>query len=545
MFSKSLVALAYALMPSLHASFPSHPFQPSNKDFTQYTDPLPIPAHISAHPRRSGAPAVITITESQFKTSLHRDLPEQMVWGYNGTSPGPVIDVEKGQKVIIHWKNKLPTTHLFKDPGLPLSIRLGLCLPNTPDVRTVTHVHGAEVTETNPTDHLHNNDGWPDSWVLPGQEQIAEYPNHQDARTMWYHDHAMGTTGRNVAAGLTGFYFIHDDYERSLGLPSGKYEIPLMLQAHSLDDSGLLQYANDVNLEMYGNSVSVNGKLWPTLAVEPRKYRFRMVNGSNARSYSMKIIDFNDQSDGPIIYQIGSDSGFLEKPVAFNDPSEVNAPRLLLAPGERGDLIVDFSQFAGKTLLLQNTSRDPGDGEIAMPGLMTFKVSSTVTTPDYSQMPTHFKRIVRMAPADATQVRRIVLAQSTTPTGDSMLTLNGKTWNEPVEENPKLGTTEVWELTNTLPDTHPFHLHLVQFQVLDRTPYDTTEFLAHGNVVLTGPAIPPDANEMGWKDTVRVTGSSITRIIIRFLPYPGFYVYHCHILEHEDMDMMRPFQIVP
>ena len=549
MIAHSIAALVYSLVPSLPGSFPMKPFEPAveNGDFTQYVDPLPIMPHLYPKPSRTGGVSEITITLDQFQTSIHRDLPLQNLWGYNGISPGPVIDVEKGQKLIVHWKNNLPTQHIFPVPpdSQAQALRMGLCLPTTPDVRTVTHLHGAEVSETDPSDRLHNNDGWPDSWIVPGQEQIAEYPNNQDARTLWYHDHAMGTTGRNVAAGLAGTYLIHDDYERSLGLPSGKYDIPLLFQAHSLNDDGNLQYTNDVNLEMYGNSVAVNGKLWPYLDVEPVKYRFRMINGSNARSYAMKLVDFTTQADGPAFYQIGSDAGFLEKPAIFNDPNDVTSPRLLLAPAERADIIVDFSQFAGKTLLLHNTSRDPGDGEIAMPGMMVFRVSTAAQAPDTSNLPTHMKSIARMQPSQAVAMRRIVLAQAQDTAGNSFLTLYGKLWNDLVEETPKLGSTEVWELTNTLPDTHPFHVHLIQFQVLDRTPFDTAQFLAKGNVVLTGPAVQPDPNEMGWKDTVRVNGSAITRIIMRFLPYPGFYVYHCHILEHEDMDMMRPFQIKP
>jgi spore coat protein A len=218
---------------------------------------------------------------------------------------------------------------------------------------------------------------------------------------------------------------------------------------------------------------------------------------------------------------------------------------LVLSPGERADVIVDFSQAAGKTFLLHNTSRDPGDGEIAMPGIMLFKVQAAVVGADRSQIPAQMQPIPRIAESEAKVSRRIVLGQSHDSAGDQMLSLNNKTWNDPVEENPKQGTTEVWELTNTLPDTHPFHMHLVQFQILDRTPFDVNQYFANGTVTLAGPAAPPDANEMGWKDTVKVTGNSVTRIIMRFLPYASYSVYHCHILEHEDMDMMRPFLITP
>lgn len=546
MIGNSLVALFYSLVPAQHPSFPVKSFQPHFKNgFVQFQDPLPLPPHILVKPARPGAAASITLELKAFQTTMHSDLPPQTQWGYNGISPGPVIDVEKGQKLIIHYKNSLPYTHIFPPVSQALALKLGLCLPNTPDVRTVTHLHGAEVSETNPNDRVHNNDGWPDAWNTPGQEQIAEYPNQQDARTLWYHDHAMGTTGRNVAAGLVGTYLIHDNYERSLGLPSGKYDIPLMLRSHTLNDDGLLQYTNDANSEMYGNSVSVNGKLWPFLEVEPRKYRFRMINGSNARSYAMKLVDFNDENkDGPALYQIASDAGFLDHTVIYNDPSSPASLRLTISPGERADVIVDFSNYAGQTLLLHNTSRDPGDGEIAMPGLMQFRVKQNALTADLSKLPTRMKAIARIPISEASMSRRIVLGESTTQTGDKMLTLNGKSWNSPIDEKPILGATEVWELVNTLPDSHPFHMHLVQFQILERTPFDSAKFLANGSVVITGPSEAPEPNEMGWKDTVKASGNAITRIIMRFLPYPGYYVYHCHILEHEDMDMMRPFQVM-
>ncbi len=549
MFARSLLALLYSVVPSLHQSHPAAPFHPkqhpSKGEFTKFADPLPIPAHLVAKTGKEGKPAEMTVKLTQFQTSIHSALPEQPMWGYNGTSPGPVIDVEKDQKVIIHWLNNLPSKHIFPVAKLDLFLRLGLCLPTTPDVRNVTHMHGAEVEATDPNDHVHNNDGWPDAWTLPGGEQIAEYPNHQNARTMWFHDHAMGTTARNVSAGLAGFYFIHDSYERSLNLPSGKYEVPLMITSHSIDDDGKLIYTDDPMIEYYGNTVSVNGKLWPYLNVEPRKYRFRIVNGSNARSYKMKITDENEMGGGPDLNQIGTDSGFLEKTVVFSsDDEDQNASRLLLAPGERADVIVDFSKFAGKTLILHNTSRDPGDGEIAMPEIMQFRVGNKARTKDTSNLPMVMKPIERIPEATATVTRQITFGEKEMPSGDTMSVLNGKLWHDPVEEKPLLGATEIWNLVNTLPDVHPFHIHLVQFQVLDRTPYDVEEFLKSGKIVLTGPSVQPDANEMGWKDTVRLNGGTVTRIITKFLPYPGFYVYHCHILEHEDMDMMRPFQVV-
>jgi spore coat protein A len=500
-----------------------------------FVDELPIPPSIHVQPGTSE----ITITASQFQTKLHRDLPPQMVWGYDGSSPGPTIEIESGQLLRVHWKDDLPTKHLFAEPK---GVDMGKS--PMPDVRFVTHLHGAAVSQPDFKDRLHDNDGWPDAWITRGMEQIAEYPNVQSARTLWYHDHAMGETGRNVAAGLVGLYIIHDAYERSLGLPSGKYDVPLLIRSHALNGDKLLDYVKDIGNEYYGNTVSVNGKLWPYMNVEPRKYRFRFVNGSNARTYSMKLLDQNNQGAAPAFYQIGSDGGFLENTAILNDPTNPTSSRLVLFPAERADVIIDFSKMAGHSFMLSNNHIDPGDVEVKIPWLMLFKVADKVSAPDTSSLPMHMKPITRFNPKSAARTRRIVLDQMLMPGASPMMTLNGKRWSDPIEETPVRGTTEIWELLDTLPDEHPFHMHMAQFQVLDRRPFNLAEYGKSGHVQWTGPAIAPQPNEMGWKDTVRVTRSAMTRIMIQFGPYSGYYVYHCHILEHEDMDMMRPFQVL-
>jgi spore coat protein A len=504
--------------------------------FEKFVDPLPTPPRIVIGPND---PNELTVTLQQFQAKLHRDLPETTQWGYDGSSPGPTIEVESGKPLRVHWKNQLPTTHLL---AAPKNMDMG---NNWPDVRTVTHLHGAVVTEADPMDRQHNNDGWPDAWITPGQETLAEYPNPQDARILWYHDHAMGETGRNVATGLVGMYLIHDNYERSLNLPSGDYDLPLIFQAKGLNPNGTLYYTSDIQNEFYGNVVAVNGKVWPYLSVEPRKYRFRMVNTSNARSLAFKVVDFNNPNNaGPAIYQIGSDSGFLENTAILNDPTDSHSPRLTLAPSERADVIVDFSKFAGKTLLLQNNSITDPDSELALPQILMFKVGAQVSSSDTSSLPMKMRPIPRLDPEQVAATRQIVLQQNNPSNGPQVMQLNGKLWNDPIEEKPVLGSTEIWELVNTTIIMHPFHMHLVQFQVLDRTPFDANAYASTGKINFTGPAVMPDANEMGWKDVVRTPAFMVTRIIVKFGPYPGYYVYHCHILEHEDMDMMRPFEIV-
>jgi spore coat protein A len=288
----------------------------------------------------------------------------------------------------------------------------------------------------------------------------------------------------------------------------------------------------------------VNGKLWPFLTVEPRKYRFRILDASNARSYGLKLLDAsNPSAAGPQFYQIGSDGGFLEDTAILNDPTDSDSPRLMLSPAERADVIIDFSQSAGKSFILSNNSVDPGDGEIPIPQLMLFKVATAVSEPDTSSLPMHLKKVNHLQEGTASLTRQIVLGQRPVPQAP-MLWMNAKTWQDPITEKPAVGATEIWELVNTLPDAHPFHMHLVNFQILDRRSFDVNAYTSSGRVTYTDDAISPDSSEAGWKDMAVAPPGMVTRIIVQFGPYPGYYVYHCHILEHEDMDMMRPFEVV-
>jgi spore coat protein A len=539
----AIFILMFLLSGAIRASVPgaisSIAGDPSPPNIPQFVDELPIPERIRF---QGQGPFHLAVKLGEIRSKIHRDLPPITQWGYNGTSPGPTIEVEQGQKLDVEWQNELPSKHLFPAPNGMESMS-----PNMPDVRAVTHLHGADVTEASPMDRSHDNDGWPDAWTVAGQTQNAEYPNDQSARTLWYHDHAMGETGRNVAAGLLGLYVIHDPYERSLNLPQGTYEIPIMLQSRGVSPEGSLYYSSDISTEYYGNAVEVNGMLWPNLTVEPRKYRFRVINVSNARTYSMKLqdpADVTDQGAGPAFYQIGSDAGFLENTAVLNDPADPNSPRLTLAPAERADVIIDFSKMAGRSFVLVNNSHDPGDNEASVPEIMQFKVIKSLSRPDTSALPMKMKLIPRTSPDHIAGTRQIVLSQMNMPNGTPMLTLNGQSWGDPITEKPVLGTTEVWELVNTLTDYHPFHIHEVQFQVLDRTFFDVEGYLATGKINYLAPPVAPSPNEMGWKDTVRVFPQMVTRIMIQFGPNPGYFVYHCHILEHEDMDMMRPFQIL-
>jgi spore coat protein A len=213
--------------------------------------------------------------------------------------------------------------------------------------------------------------------------------------------------------------------------------------------------------------------------------------------------------------------------------SPVEAQRLTIAPGERFDLVLDFSDYAGERIVLNDQSIK----------IMQFRVAKGKVD-DESSLPSKLQDLPRTAEAAAILTRRLTLEQVDYLTGEPAVhLLDGKRWHEPVSENPVLDTTEIWELMNLTDDAHPIHLHLVRFQILDRRPLNAGAYLYKKQLVYTGEAVPPEPHEMGWKDTIRATPGACTRIIVKFSGYTGRYVWHCHILEHEDNEMMRPYEV--
>jgi spore coat protein A len=384
----------------------------------------------------------------------------------------------------------------------------------------VIHLHGGHVPE--------DADGDPEATLLPGQDVTYAYPNNQGAATLWYHDHAMGITRLNVMMGLAGFYLLRDAAEDALGLPSGKYEVPLAIQDRSFHADGSFSYPAMWMEHFFGDTVMVNGKVWPYLAVDRGIYRFRLLNGSNSRTYTLMF--------SPFLWfvQIGSDGGLLRSGVA--------KPSVTIAPGERADVIVDFGAASpGQKFLLQNTAPAPyptGDSSNDVLNVMSFVATNNPGLP--SKTLTNLRSIPALDPASAAQTRDFVLDRGDDPCGGAVWQINGLGYDD-ITEMPHLGTTEVWRFVNRTGEAHPMHLHLVQFQVLDRQPLTISD----DNVVLTGNRTPPDLEEAGWKDTVLASAFQVTRVIARFEDYVGRYPYHCHMLEHEDHAMMRQFQTLP
>ncbi len=486
-----------------------------------FVDPLPIPeiAHpygTRPSPTTPGAPdqrlPYYKLAMRRISAQVHRDVKATSFWSYGSSFPGPTFETRSGQGLLIDWENNLPTRHF-----LPIDHNLCGAERTNPEVRAVVHVHGAIVPP--------ESDGYPENWYTTGKSAMYHYPNRQDATMLWYHDHAMGIERLNVYAGLLGAFIIRDSHEDALNLPRGEYEIPLILADRMIRKDGQLFYPASSDPEnpwlpdVFGNCMLVNGKILPYLEIDPRKYRFRVLNASNARAFRLTL------ANGQAFHQIGSDQGLLSAPVEIN--------RVALAPAERADLVIDFSRSTGETIMLKND---------ALP-LMQFRVAKRAVR-DASSLPAVLRSIEKIPESAAAVTRTLTLNEYDDLAGKagSML-LDGKRWHDPVSEKVAGGAVEIWSFVNLTADAHPIHLHQVRFQILDRRSIDVPEYLSSQRIHFRGPATPPAANEAGWKDTVRAESKSVTRIIVRFDGYAGRYLWHCHTLEHAANEMMRPYEI--
>ncbi len=425
---------------------------------------------------------------------------------------------------------------------------------------------------------------------------VFQYPNDQRASTLWYHDHTLGMTRLNVYAGPAGFYLLRGGPNDlpggvlpgpapALGDPPGLryHEIPIAIQDRSFNSDGSLffpssrQFFDDFegpyvpdsdispiwNPEFFGNTMVVNGRTWPELEVEPRRYRFRLLNGCNARFLVLKMVTnpYADRPTSPALafWQIGSEGGFLPVPVELG--------QLLLSPAERADVIVDFTGFSpGTEIYLINEGPDEPFGgfdgltpsDIETTGqVMKFKVVPLAsvdpsTPPELLTLPS----FVGLGPASVT--RKVSLNEEVSEVleevGPREAVLGSvddsgnpvpKLWMDDITENPALGATEIWEIYNFTADAHPIHIHEVQFQVVNRQGLETDgEGMSFAPAQLVGSPTPPETWEAGYKDTVIAFPGQVTRIKAKF-DLAGLYVWHCHIVDHEDNEMMRPYRVGP
>jgi FtsP/CotA-like multicopper oxidase with cupredoxin domain len=640
------------------------------------------------------------------------------VWGYQVDGrppnwPGYSVEAWQGRPTTITYVNNLPWGSgsqvqplLTVDQTIhwadPLS-QMGALTPYSGPQPGVAHLHGAEVSSL--------YDGSPEAWFTPdgrhghgyasvyptsANAAVYQYPNTQPATTLWFHDHSLGITRLNVFSGLAAFYLLRDAYDTGsasnpLRLPAGNFEIELIIQDRLFDTNGQLRFPDGTNTsadlngpppnplthpfwipEFFGDAMCVNGRTWPVLQVEPRRYRFRFVDGCNARFLSMNLTaPANSSSATPPsalpFWQIGTDGGLLDAPVKLNDPADPNAKKLFIAPAERADVIIDFSGFAGRSLILTNDGLYPYpsggppnpdlDGQIMRVDVVLPLSSTDTTYNPATDGPLRGgagqpRQIVRLtdpttgvvAPGVTVNVKRqmVIFEQDTvdcavnaTSNGPMIDVLNNSKWNglrdgteTPIPgaqedqsgqgiwmtELPRVGATEQWEFLDTTPDSHPIHIHLIQFQLLNRQSVDVTNYVnawadefpagtfagqncdgtfgevsyPGGEIIpgygppgdyltpnadgalggnpafgpyLNGPILPPDPDEAGWKDTIKILPGAVTRVLVRWAPVnvpvgqvgpgtnlyafdpttgPG-YVWHCHILDHEDNEMMRPY----
>ncbi len=614
-----------------------------------------------------------TIDVGQYQDLLHPSLGPTRLRGYgqSGTFKhlGGIIATKRGVPVQITFRNNIPAgKHMIPvDMTFPDS--------NRPSNRTAVHLHGGLVPWI--------SDGGPFDWWNPegkhglsflnnqvlhpgAEDEAAEfyYPNGQGARLLWYHDHAHDITRVNAYAGIASGYVIYDDYELDelveddhLPGPLDPRTIYLIFQDKIFVDkdtigevdptwpgpfsTGSLWYAHvydrsrwalgphpaglppdpSVVPEFFGDTILVNGTVYPYLEVEQRQYRIRMLNACNARFLNPRLVfaraanptEPSPNTPGPVFIQFGSEGGFLPHPAMLNGPGQ---PLLTMAPAERGDFIVDFRSVpAGSILILYSDASAPfpgGDprndyhpGNPSTPSaktgfgpntrtLLQFRVKTrlgpadpNITLPNPLTPTDPFlvtqKPGVPIVPSQSGGYANVKLANGTTVQAFyRYLTLNeafdthgrliqymgtnvvtnlggagnfGREYMSTPTEVVQAGSYEVWEILNLTGDTHPWHFHLVNVQVLSRQPFNAAGFT--GTPQYTGSAIAPDKNEMGWKETVRMNPGQATRVFMKFdLPSVPFivppsprtggneYVHHCHILEHEEHDMMRPLVVV-
>ena len=525
----------------------------------KYVQSLPVPGAGIVVATPSGPNRYSFAQRQLLDKRLHPDLPPTPLWAYDdgsgldgqAGSVGMAVVAHSGIPLELRFTNELPSTY---PSWLPVDTRL---TPRGNEVRAMTHLHGGFVAGSSDGNPVVTPEGFG-----PGETQTVVYPNHptqMPSSFLWFHDHALGATRLNVFAGLAAAYIVRDELDTGeepnpIGIPGGAYEIPLVIQDRQFNSDGTFRYpSSDVAGatwigEYFGDVMLVNGKVWPFVEVEPRMYRFRILNGCNARILSLDL-------SGPNIWQIGAEGGMWDRPVRVG--------RLVLAPAERADVLVDFSKFRGATLVVKNHSPQKPVSTPApqLEQVMQIRVGTTIRTAGPQVIPASLPGRRAALPEPVT-TRYISLNEIDVDEPSWFLNLNGVHFDAATTETPKAGTIEDWVYVNLTADTHPMHMHLVTFQVIGRTPFDVQayeEAYEGENGVpggcdptpfVTGPMLPPEPDERGFKDTVKANPGYLTRIRAKFeLPdgvaAPQSYVYHCHIVEHEDNDMMRPFQVLP
>ncbi len=439
--------------------------------FTPFQRDLPIAPTLDPVSTRQG----VDLYEVDIKEGLAEILPgfQTPIYGYEGVYPGPTIRAVKGRPTIVRQTNRLTFD-------------------------SNVHLHGGYVPAS--------SDGHPMDLIAPGATFNYTYPNDQDAAYLWYHDHAHGRTAHTLYYGLVGTYVLADEREAELELPQGEFDVPIVLADHSFNKDGSFRYVENVDLGFRGDTLLVNGAVSPRMAVKRRLYRFRFLNGANARSFELQL------GNGRSMLQIGSDGGLL--------PEAVSRTSFPLHPAERIEVLIDFRRFKpGSEIILKNVASDAG----TTAPVMRFDVVSGGGVEE-ARVPTGRMRTMEKLPEPNAQ-HRWDLSLFTGATGVQWQ-INGKGFDPSrVDVRPRLGTSELWQWHNSSNRVHPMHLHGMLYRVIERS----------SGVVHPG--------ERGWKDTVGVMPNETVTVQPWFIPYTGRYVFHCHSLEHGDKAMMLQLEV--
>jgi spore coat protein A, manganese oxidase len=411
------------------------------------------------------------------------------IFGYNGISPGPTVFARRGRTVVVRQINALPEVH----PTLGYRCT------------TSVHLHGNA--------SLPQYDGWAEDLTPPGFFKDYVYPNEQDARTMWYHDHAVDHTAENVYMGLAGFYIT--DEGLNLPLPKGRFDIPLMVNDALFTADRQLLFDNDGGKELMGDVILVNGRPWPVLKVERRKYLFRILNASVSRAYRLAL------STGDPFTFVQTDGGLM--------PAPQSAAEFRIGAAERYGVVIDFAKYPiGQQVVLRNLELKNNEDFPTTKQVMRFDVTSNASDLSNNTVPPVLN------PGRSPDSPMLLQPSQSVRTRDwrfkrrrGAWTINGEYWDSGrIDADPALGAVETWRFDNTSGGWfHPIHTHLIDFRILDRN------------------GRPPEVFERGPKDTTYVGESETIRVIAQFVPQRGRYMMHCHNLVHEDTHMMTNFEV--
>ncbi|MFL5322256.1 MAG: multicopper oxidase family protein [Myxococcaceae bacterium] len=443
---------------------------PTSPRYPPFRNPLRTPV-IAQPSSRSDTTDTFTFTQKPGLVQLLPG-PKTQIWGYDGHYPGPAIFQRSRRRTVMVHKNALP-------------------------FNTVVHFHGGHTPPP--------NDGYPTEYILPGTTREYDYPLKQRGATLWYHDHTMDFTARNVYMGLAGFFITTDGQNDSLPLPKGEFDIPLMLQDRIFTEDNQFFFPGLEHDGILGDTLLVNGTVQPFLRVARRKYRLRFLNGSTSRTFLLAL------SNGQEFVQIGTDLGLM--------PSPVSRRELLISIAERYEVVVDFSRVPlNSSVILKNLYGDDTTTDV-----MRFDVVREA--PDDSSIPARLSSDLIIPPESSASVTREFLFHRS----HGMWVINDKPF-EPrrIDARPKLGTREIWKLVNGGGGwVHPVHIHDVGAFVLDRNGVRRPDY------------------ENGLKDTFFLGPGETLRFITQtFQDFTGQYVFHCHNTAHEDTRMMGTFEVV-